>query len=165
LTEYLVTVDGQPLRVKFGPEGEAFVDGLGTPASILKVGRNLFSVVLDGESIRILAERSPNGLQAFCGGAEHAVTVETERTRLLKAYGSKTSRASRKMEIHAPMPALIVKVLVSVGDIVEEGQSLLVLEAMKMENELKADFAGKVKQVSATKGKAVEKGELLLVLE
>jgi biotin carboxyl carrier protein len=165
LTEYLVTVDGQPLRVKFGPEGEAFVDGQGTPASILKVGRNLFSVVIDGESIRILAERSPNGLQVFCGGAEHTVTVETERTRLLKAYGSKTSRASRKMEIHAPMPALIVKVLVSVGDIVEEGQSLLVLEAMKMENELKADFAGKVKQVSATKGKAVEKGELLLMME
>jgi biotin carboxyl carrier protein len=165
MTEYLVTVDGRPLRVKFGPDGEAFVDGEKIAASITRVGRTLFSVVMDGGSVRVLAERSADGLQVLCGGAEHTVTVETNRSRLLKTYGSKTGRASRKMEIHAPMPALIVRVLVSVGDSVEEGQSLLVLEAMKMENELKADFAGKVKQVSATIGKAVEKGELLMVLE
>ncbi len=165
MTEYLVTVDGKLLRVKFGPDGEAFVDGGRIPASILRVGSNLFSVVLDGRSIRILAERSADGLQVFCGGSEHTVTVETERSRLLRAYGSKSGQASRKTEIHAPMPALIVRVLVSVGDSVVEGQTLLVLEAMKMENELKADCAGKIKQVSATQGKPVEKGELLVVLE
>jgi biotin carboxyl carrier protein len=165
MTEYLVTVDGKPLRVKVGPDGEVFVDGERFPASIMRVGSNLFSVVIDGGSIRILAERSADGLQVFCGGAEHTVTVETERIRLLRAYGSTSGQASRKTEIHAPMPALIVRVLVSVGDSVVEGQSLLVLEAMKMENELKADCAGRIKQVSATPGKPVEKGELLVVLE
>jgi biotin carboxyl carrier protein len=165
MTEYLVTVDEQTLRVKFGPDGEAFVDGERIPASILRVGRNLFSIVIDGGSFRILAERSADGLQVLFGGFDHTVRVETERSRLLKTYGSKTGRVSRKTEVHAPMPALIVRVLVSVGDSIEEGQSLLVLEAMKMENELKADCSGKVKQVSATKGKAVEKGELLMILE
>lgn len=165
MTEYHVTVDKHTHRVKFGPEGEVFVDGERIPASILRVGRNLFSVIMEGESFRILAGRTADGSQVLCGGFEQMVTVETERSRLLKTYGSKTGRISRKMEIHAPMPALVVRVLVSVGDSVEEGQSLLVLEAMKMENELKADFPGKIKQVFATKGKAVEKGELLMVLE
>jgi len=165
MTEFSVTVEGETYTVRFSPEGEAFINGQHLPASIRRVGENLFSVLLEGESIRVLAGRSPDGLQVFCGGSELAVTVETERTRLLKTYGAKSGQASRKSEIRAPMPALVVNVLVSVGDSVAEGQSLVVLEAMKMENELKADFAGKIKDIRVAKGKAVEKGELLLVLE
>jgi biotin carboxyl carrier protein len=63
------------------------------------------------------------------------------------------------------MPALIVKVEVSVGDEVVHGQGLLVLEAMKMENELKAMHSGRVKEIHVRQGKPVEKGELLMILE
>jgi biotin carboxyl carrier protein len=63
------------------------------------------------------------------------------------------------------MPAMVVRLEVNVGDEVRAGQPLIVLEAMKMENELLASGAGRVKAVYATAGKAVEKGELLLLLE
>ena len=63
------------------------------------------------------------------------------------------------------MPALVVKVEVSVGEEVKEGQGLLILEAMKMENEIKCHQAGKVKEILVSKGKPVEKGELLMRLE
>jgi biotin carboxyl carrier protein len=63
------------------------------------------------------------------------------------------------------MPALVVRVEVKAGDEVREGQGLLVLEAMKMENEIRSPQAGKVREVFVSNGKAVEKGELLLLLE
>ncbi len=70
-----------------------------------------------------------------------------------------------KSEIKAPMPALVVRVEVEIGQKVKPGQGLLILEAMKMENEIKAHSAGIIKEIYATKGKPVEKGELLMLLE
>ena len=67
--------------------------------------------------------------------------------------------------MHAPMPAMVVKLEVNVVDEVRAGQPLIVLEAMKMENELVAAAAGRVKAIYVAPGKAVEKGELLLLFE
>jgi biotin carboxyl carrier protein len=69
------------------------------------------------------------------------------------------------LPVLAPIPGLVVKVLVAEGDMVEENQPMVLLEAMKMENELRAQKAGKVKQVRIVAGQRVEQNALLLLLE
>jgi biotin carboxyl carrier protein len=132
---------------------------------IQQLDERTFSLLIDGVSINVVAEKSDDGYRLLLNGKQVTAKVESERARLLKRFESQTSIGHRKTEIKAPMPALVVKVEVGVGDDVPSGQGLLILEAMKMENEIKAHSAGTVKEIYVTKGKPVEKGELLMLLE
>ncbi len=77
-----------------------------------------------------------------------------------------TSQASAgPAPLIAPMPGLIVRIKVAIGDLVQAGQGLVIMEAMKMENELRSSAAGKVRSISAEEGSAVEKGAVLVELE
>jgi len=93
------------------------------------------------------------------------VQLEDEKSRLLKSFGKTFVNQADTLAIKAPMPGLVVSVNVEPGDIVDPGKGMLILEAMKMENEIRSPIRGKVKSISVTKGKAVEKGEVLLVIE
>ena len=90
------------------------------------------------------------------------VTVETERDRLLKRFGPGGGPAGQDGLVKAPMPGLVLRLLVAEGDHVEKGQGLLVLEAMKMENEIKSPVAGLVGPAMVEQGQPVEKGTRLL---
>lgn len=134
-------------------------------ASVEEVSPGVYSVILDGKSFRILASREGDAYAVLCGGIASQARVDTERSRLLKKFGAAAGALIRKAEIHAPMPALVVRVEVTAGQSVQKGDGLVILEAMKMENELKAPHAGTVKKVLVAGGSKVEKGELLLLLE
>jgi biotin carboxyl carrier protein len=97
-------------------------------------------------------------------GREYNVTVDDPRSLLLRSYLSKGEPPSATVAVRAPMPGLIVRIEVQAGQSIQPGQGLVVLEAMKMENEIKALTAGRVSDVHASPGKAVEKGELLVSL-
>ena len=88
-----------------------------------------------------------------------------ERTRAIRELSGASSGPVGPAPLKAPMPGLIVRINVQVGDPVQAGQGLVVMEAMKMENELRAQAAGKVKAIIASPGTAVEKGALLIELE
>jgi len=138
----------------------------GSPdASAVEMAPGVFSIIIDGKAVRVLVSREGESYNAHCDGIEGEVLVETERSRLLKRYAGPGRVQTRKAEIHAPMPALVVRVEVKVGDSVEKGGGLVILEAMKMENELRAPHSGIVKKVCVVQGTKVEKGELLLLLE
>ena len=85
-----------------------------------------------------------------------------ERTQLLEKMGMSVAAATGSGDVNAPMPGKVLQVLVEPGHTVEEGQPLLVLEAMKMENVIKATAAGTVSEVPVNEGDAVEKGSLLV---
>jgi pyruvate carboxylase subunit B len=87
-----------------------------------------------------------------------------ERTRHIRSLVGAGKSQAAGGTVKAPMPGLVVRVLVQPGQTVAVGTALVVLEAMKMENELKAPVAGVVARVSATPGQAVEKGEILVTL-
>jgi len=165
MRKYEVTVDGLMFQIVFRDGEPPLVNGMPSPADIRPLGDHRLSVVWDGASHTVLAARVDGGYDVYCTGDYHRVEVETEKGKLLKRYAVSSSAKSHRAEIHAPMPAMVVKVEVAVGDAVTEGQGLVVLEAMKMENVLKAHQSGTVKSILAVKGKAVEKGELLLLLE
>jgi biotin carboxyl carrier protein len=88
-----------------------------------------------------------------------------ERTRAIRDLSAANATPTGPAPVLAPMPGLIVRVNVRPGDVVEAGQGVIVMEAMKMENELRATSAGTVKRVEVTPGTAVEKGTLLVALE
>jgi pyruvate carboxylase subunit B len=74
-------------------------------------------------------------------------------------------RSDTTVRVSAPMPGLVTKIEVTVGDVIVVGQGLLILEAMKMENEIRATISGVITKINATLGKPVEKGELLVEIQ
>lgn len=165
MNSFFVTLCAKEYAVSFEQDGTVLVDGQVTPLDVQQLDERTFSVVVDGHSNRVVAEKYSDGYRLLFNGKQLEAVVESERTRLLKKFESQNATGIKKTEIQAPMPALVVKVEVEIGQEVQPGQGLLILEAMKMENEIKSHSAGKVKAIYVTKGKPVEKGELLMLLE
>jgi biotin carboxyl carrier protein len=143
------------LRVRLGDrQFEVDVHRVGNSSySILVDNRSFdFEVVRDGEEL-VVASRD---------GAARVTLVDAARRS--RHPGARTQVAG-KASLKAMMPGRVINVLVKVGDEVAAQQGLLVVEAMKMENELKAPKAGKVVEIKVKPGQTVEKGELLLVVE
>lgn len=141
---YRVVVDDRPLEIDFQASGEG-----------------LASLLVDGRSYDLALERRPRGF---------AVTVDGCRTTIEigpSAPAGVAPRHSPSGDSHlvAPMPGKVVRVLVPAGTPVVAGQGLVVMEAMKMENELLAHRPGTVKEVHVREGQAVETGALLVTVE
>ncbi len=167
---YYVTVDPDPqakpvvVDLVELPSGalEARVDGRPTEVDVVPVGGQL-SVRVDGQVVDLTTEGTPPEIGAVASGHRSYVRVESERMRSAE-QAKKTSTAGGDKVVKSPMPGRVVKVLVAKGDIVEAGQGLLVLEAMKMENEVKARVAGTVADVHVAPGTAVEGSAKLVTL-
>jgi len=125
----------------------------------------LYSLILGGASYEVLIEPSAQDYAVTLRGEQYHVRVEDERTRRLSAGRRGPAAPQGDLSIRAPIPGLVVKVLVQVGQSVEEGQSLILLEAMKMENEIRAPRSGLIKQIDVGAGSRVEQGAVLMVLE
>jgi len=158
------TVDGQTIRVEVrGKDGRHTVvlDGHPLAVDARETGPHFLSLLIDGRSYEAGIEKRPGGYTIVLD--DDAVTVDlAEAARGASAPVKRTGGPAR---IVAPMPGKLVRVLVTPGQAVEAGQGLVVIEAMKMENELKAPRGGRVKDVPARDGQAVEAGALLVVLE
>jgi biotin carboxyl carrier protein len=95
----------------------------------------------------------------------HELKIEDELDLMLKQLGIQRGIAVKMNELKAPMPGLVLNILVNEGQEIKKGDALLILEAMKMENSIKAIADGKVKKIICKSGKAVEKNEILIVFE
>ncbi len=98
-------------------------------------------------------------------GATYTVRIEEPLDRLLKKLGMDAAASAKAESVKAPMPGMVLKILVTPGQSVQKGDPLIILEAMKMENVLKAPGAATVKAVRATERTAVEKGTILIEME
>ncbi len=157
-TEVEVDLDGDVVTVN-GAEHVAHVSDVeGTPVRMLTIGDEVHRVVARRGATR-------GRYTLWLDGFRYEVEALDERTRAIRELSAASREASGPAPLIAPMPGMIVRVGVQVGDAVQPGQSLVVMEAMKMENELRATSAGTVKAVLAVVGMAVEKGAVLLELE
>jgi len=162
---YDVHVGERVHTVAIDAGGEMTVDGFPCEADIRRIEATGYSVLLNGRSFAFHILPGNGGYTANVDGSAVAITVETERSRFLRKFTSAAMDATRTTSITAPMPALVVRIEVQPAQEVKEGQGLIVLEAMKMENEIKSPRNGVVKQIHVPQGKAVEKGEILVTLE
>lgn len=164
--KYQVSVAGQTVEVEV--DGEfVTVNGRRYAAELRTVpGTPVRNLLADGSSWIIPVEGLGRGqwlLQRR--GDRFEAEVLDERTAHIRSLVGEGKAASGPAALKAPMPGLVVRVLAEPGQTVAAGQGLVVLEAMKMENELKAVGAGVVDQVSARAGQAVEKGAVLVTFK
>jgi glutaconyl-CoA/methylmalonyl-CoA decarboxylase subunit gamma len=141
---------------------DVHVDGRAVTVDFVPVGPSL-SVRVDGHMVDLTTEGVPPELGAVASGTRAYVRVESERERVANA-ARKGGAAGGDKVLKSPMPGRVLKVLVAEGDEVELGQSLLVVEAMKMENEVKSKAKGTVIAVHVVAGATVEGNAKLITL-
>jgi biotin carboxyl carrier protein len=162
--KYTVTIGKRTVEVEVRGDGVQ-VDGEAIRAHLTTVPRTpLRHLALDSRASTLALLRSEAGWTVHLAGVPWPVTVEDERTRQLRALTGQGTRGAAGGMVRAPMPGLVLRVEVEVGQEVAAGAGLAVLEAMKMENEIKAQAAGTVAAVHVVPGQAVEKGAALVEL-
>ena len=150
--------------------GSASVAGRHMEYSVLPLSRGSVQLVVNGRVFKVDLETLPEQLEAGetlnlrINGTPFELIVNDERSKLLKSAHAGTDSASGPTTVRAPMPGLVSKVEVAKGDQVSLGQGLVILEAMKMENEIRSNVKGEVKEVFVETGRAVEKGEPILTI-
>ena len=140
------------------------LDGVRHQLDALSLPHGAVSMLIDGDSHAVEFEEKSDEVAVMLKGQVTTVDIVDERRARLREATAKFT-VEGKQAIDSPMPGKVVKVFVKVGDAVAEGQSVVVVEAMKMENELKAPKAGKVTEVTAVEGSTVESGARLVVIE
>jgi biotin carboxyl carrier protein len=165
VVEYRVRIGDRELALSVGKNGQILIDGEVRPVEILQIDEHEFLVTSAPHQHRMALVRQGTGYVVVTEGMTLEAVVESPRERLIREHAHERSIEHARAEIHAPMPAMVVRVEVSEGEAVSAGQGLLVLEAMKMENELRAPRDGIIKAIHARPGNAVEKGALLMLLE
>ena len=155
--EYEVIVDGDDITI----------DGQRMRAHLDDAGQGIHTLVLDGRTHTVVSRRGEEkgSFDLSIGGHRFHAEALDARARAIRQLAGIGGRTAAPAHLMAPMPGLVVRVHVAAGDEVQPGQGLVVMEAMKMENELRAVAAGRVKRVAVAPGSAVEKGALLLEME
>ena len=139
-------------------------DGKKHDVDALTLDHGAVSMIIDGESFGVEFDEAAEEVGVLLRGHISRVDIASERQLRMRAASAQFS-AEGKQLISAPMPGKVVKVLVKVGDDVEANQGLVVVEAMKMENELKSPKAGKVTDLFCKEGQTVENGAKLVIVE
>ena len=137
------------------------------PYTLREVSKDWFHLMIGGQSYSIYLPplKAADGIEASVNGKSASIRVLTERDLLLDRFGFAHSNEAADKVIRAPMPGLVLETLVETGTAVRKGDGLLVLEAMKMENEIRASTDATVKRVLVAAGDAVSKNEILVELE
>lgn len=145
-----VTVDGSPIAAQLIREGDAVE----------------FRLLIDGRSHRFAtAGRGEDGWLLVDRGMVRVVAAVDERTRLIRSLAGTDGGTANAGILKAPMPGMVVRTMVTAGQRVEAGDGVVVLEAMKMENELRAPITGVVNAIHAKPGGAVDKGAVLVEID
>jgi biotin carboxyl carrier protein len=140
------------------------LDGQPLDADAVQIAPNIFSILLRGQSHEIRVAPSPNGTLTLQTGLEE-FTAEVVDPRAWSGRRHSALEAEGRQQVVAPMPGKVVRLLVKTGDTVEAGQGLLVIEAMKMQNEIRSPKSGVVERLLAQEGQAVNAGEILAWVE
>jgi biotin carboxyl carrier protein len=164
---YFVTLGDKTVEVVLNGE-EVIVDGKRVDADLVHVaGTPVRHLLVDGHSYPIVAQNGDERghWELMLGGRRMSAEVVDERTRTIRAMTAHTAGPQGPKPLRAPMPGLVVRLEVAPGDAVKPGQGLVIIEAMKMENELKAVAGGVVASVLVQPGQAVDKGAVLVEFE
>lgn len=164
--KYIATIDGKEYPVEIIDEkhvrlGEQILEVDFAPVS----GQPVFSLIMDGRSYESFVYPDEDLWEVMLRGRQFSVTVEDEREKRLRVAAGGAVAEGVEIQVKAPMPGLVVLVNVKEGQQVEKGEVLLVLESMKMQNELKSPRAGTIGRVRVRPGETVEQKQTLLSVQ
>ena len=160
---YVATVEGQTFRVSLGEEGVT-LDELPVEVDLQSIdGGFHYSLLVGAASHEVFVERCEDVCFVTLGGQRFRVQVEDERAQRAGEQRAEADEAG-EAEVVSPMPGMVVAVLVEAGQEVRTGEGLLILEAMKMENEIRAPRTGVVEAVHVTPGQRVGQEDVLALI-
>ena len=165
---YVAQIKGKKYKLSMDEfrNDEISVNGRSKKAELRRLdSKNLHSLTVDKRSYRVYIEPVPDGYYVWLKHRKYFVELHDERALLIRGLINRGEGPKGQGEVKAPMPGLIVKFNVAEGQAVKVGDSLVIIEAMKMENEIRSKTAGIVKKVLKAARDSVEKNALLLVIE
>ena len=163
---YDVIIDGKSYRLELDrPEGRWACRVNGQPVEIDAVltRRDVLSVIIEGKAYEIKRERTPTDMHLWVGPVRYGVVLRDPRSLRSRRGTAEDEKGPRKLV--APMPGKVVRLLAEEGSEVEAGQGVLVVEAMKMQNEIRSPKKGVVRKVVVRAGANVNAGDVLAVVE
>ena len=164
--KYIVTIAGRDLEVEVDGDQVTVAGHVHTATLSHVAGTPVRQLLLDRRSEALAVEPAGGGRWTITRhGERYDFEVVDERTRHIRSLAGTSDRARGQAALKAPMPGLVVRVQVEPGQAVAAGAGIVVLEAMKMENELRASAPVVIKSVHARLGEAVEKGQVLVEFE
>jgi biotin carboxyl carrier protein len=163
---YFAIIDGDEYQVEILSESEVVINGTShiIDFETYKEGTSC-SLLVDGKSFEPNAFEESAGWEILIKGRRFSVQVEDERERKLRLAAGDSQIKTGRILIQSPMPGMVIDIPVKEGDEVEKGSVLVILESMKMQNELIAPRAGRVTQIQANVNDNVERKQNLLTLE
>lgn len=164
MNDFVVSVNSSKLNIKILNDNELTADDEKFNYELLPVCNHSFILKLNNKVFELTSEKLNSDLfKVLVNGHQFEVTVRTAlQEKAFKLLESSASSHHHHLEVKAPMPGLILKIRKKVGEQVELGDSVIILEAMKMENDLKSPASGIIENIFVAEGSAVEKGTLLL---
>jgi biotin carboxyl carrier protein len=162
---YDVNIEGKNYRLELNrvdSRWECRLDGHAVEIDAILTRRDVLSIILGGQAYEIKRERTANDLHLWVGSVRYAVQLRDPRSLRSRASAD-DGKGPRKLL--APMPGKVVRVLVEEESEVEAGQGVVVVEAMKMQNEIKSPKKGVVRKLIAAAGANVNAGDVLAVVE
>jgi biotin carboxyl carrier protein len=164
--KYITTLDGKEYLIEIIDEHHVSINGRVQEVDFESVsGQPVYSLIIDGKSYESYVYETEEGWQVLTRGRQYNLTVEDEREKRLRAAAGSGVAESGEYHMKAPMPGLVVSISVREGDKVEKGQVILILESMKMQNELKSPKAGTVGRIRVKQGETVEQRQALLSVQ
>ncbi len=158
--KYVTIIEDQRYEIEIDKDGAILVDGEQRDVDFLNLGGSLYSIITENKSLEAVIDDDDSKVAVMLGGQLFETQVLDERAMLLvqRRGGLKITSG----EVNAPMPGLIVMVTVELGQTVAQGDTVVILESMKMQNELKSPVAGLVKAIHVEARQAVDKGDMLV---
>ena len=158
--KYVTIIDDQNYEIEIDNDGAILVNGELRDVDFLNLGGSLYSIITENKSLEAVIDDDEGKIAVMMGGQLFETQVLDERAMLLvqRRGGLKITSG----EVNAPMPGLIVIVTVEVGQTLAQGDTVVILESMKMQNELKTPVAGVVTAIHVEASQAVDKGDILV---
>ncbi len=163
--KYITTVNDQEFEVEILDDHRVAVNGKVYEVDLTAMSdQPLYSLLANARSFEAYVYAEGGQWQVLMGGTLYEALVEDEQMKRLRAAGGGSGKDKGPFLLKAPMPGLVVSVPVEEGQEVAKGDVLVVLESMKMQNELKSPKAGKVEKVKVAAGQTVDQGEVMVTV-
>lgn len=167
MSEYLVDVNGSSVKINVDSDGSIKrVNGNSNNFRIKKISKELYTIEKNGNvTDALVVNENSDSIILLVKGQYFYVNPKTMLEKLSEEILSKSGIGSHIIDIISPMPGLILKLTANAGDSVKEGDHILVLEAMKMENIIKSPVNGIIKKIHKKQSDSVDKGDILVTIE
>jgi len=164
---FVITINENKKYLSLTGDGQAIIGKINVEYELLQINQQNYLLRINNYFYEVCIDKIDDQKYSLIvnGNKVETITRTELQERAAEVINEATNSANRKVEIKAPMPGLILKIKKKIGETIMQGESILILEAMKMENDLKVPVSGIIKEISVIEGSTVEKGDKLFLIE